>query len=156
MCLKYSLFMKHNYDTIRLNAQSGDIKRILNLIEEICDRYNLHNYFGIFSITIDEIITQIINSHIIDRDNLKIEFSFEQCSKGVLFRFNSNKELYFKVNEIIELLSSEIINTDSNKNIEIAFYIDGIDQSELITRQNIIKNYLINKTNKTTKLSHGD
>lgn len=148
--------MRHNYDIIKINADTKNSFKVINLIEEICDRYNLHNYFGIFSISADEVVNQIINNKSIDMEDFLCDFLFEQCVGGVVFSFKSNQEIFYKPSEISELLSNKIMISEDNKSLEMIFFVNGIDESELKTRQNLTRNYILIKSSPRTKISHGD
>ena len=127
--------MKQNYDTVELSADKTQRIKAQALVEEICDRFNLHNYFGILSVVIDEAM-DIIYSNTEISPEFKSDFIFEQCVNGVCFTFKSNEEVFTAVSELIEMLSNEYNILDQGKTLELIFYVNGIDEDNLKTRQN--------------------
>ncbi|MDD2488007.1 MAG: hypothetical protein WC108_00880 [Bacteroidales bacterium] len=137
--------MKHNYDTVELNADKTQRIKAQALVEEICDRFNLHNYFGIFSVVIDEAMDMIYNNPELPTD-FKSDFVFEQCVNGACFTFKTNEQIFSTVSELIEMLTNEYNILDEGKTLELIFYVNGIDEDELKTRQNHFKVFFKNKT----------
>lgn len=130
--------MKQNYDTIELSADNKQRIKAQALVEEICDRFNLHNYFGIFSVVVDEAMDMIYNNPELKTD-FKSNFSFEQCVNGVCFTFKTNEQIFTMVSELIEMLTNEYNILDDGKTLELIFYVNGIDEDELKMRQNSFK-----------------
>lgn len=148
--------MEHNYDVVRINSDKNQGIRVQALVEEICDRFNLHNYFGIFSVVADEIMNSITESLQIDKASFYADFIFEQCVGGVSFSFKSNQEVFSSVSEITELLANEYTIQEEGRNIELIFYVNGIDEVELKERQDKIKEFFRKKSAISCVISYGN
>src|SRR5574344_2964837 len=114
--------MKQNYDIVTLNSNKEQKVKALGLIEEICDRFNLPNYFGIFSMAVDEAINLIYDNRQWGQD-FKVDFSFEQCVNGVCFAFKGNEVMFSSATELIQMLSNECNILDDGKTLELIFYV---------------------------------
>lgn len=137
--------MKQNYDTVELSADKTQRIKAQALVEEICDRFNLHNYFGIFSVVVDEAMDIIYNNTELNPE-FKSDFIFEQCVNGVCFTFKTNDEIFTSVSELIEMLTNEYNILDEGKTLELIFYVNGIDEADLKTRQNHFKVFFKSKS----------
>lgn len=137
--------MKQNYDTVKLNADNNQRIRAQALVEEICDRFNLHNYFGILTIVVDEAMDLIYNNRELSPEFMT-DFIFEQCVNGVCFSFKSNEEIFTEVSELMEMLTNEYHILDSGKTLELIFYVNGIDKEDLKTRQKHFKVFFKNNS----------
>ncbi|MCK9162837.1 MAG: hypothetical protein WCR29_00925 [Bacteroidales bacterium] len=136
--------MRQNYDTIELNADRSQRIKAQALVEEICDRFNLHNYFGILSVVVDEAMDIIYNNTELSTE-FKSDFIFEQCVNGVCFTFKANEEVFTAVSELIEMLTNEYNILDEGKTLELIFYVNGIDEADLKARQNHFKVFFKSK-----------
>src|SRR5574344_183481 len=114
--------MKQNYDIVTLNSDKEQRLKARGRVEEICDRFNLPNYFGIFSVAVDEVINLIYDNKVLD-ENFKVDFSFEQCVNGVCFAFKGNEVMFSSSTELIQMLSNECNILDDGKTLELIFYV---------------------------------
>lgn len=147
--------MKQNYDTVKLSADKGQRIKAQALIEEICDRFNLHNYFGIFSVVVDEAMDIIYNNPELN-PNFTSDFTFEQCVNGVCFTFKTDQQLFTTVSELMEMLTNEYNILDEGKTLELIFYVNGIDASELKSRQESFKLFFKKKESTTAQVPSQD
>ncbi len=147
--------MKQNYDTVKLSADKGQRIKAQALIEEICDRFNLHNYFGIFSVVVDEAMDIIYNNPELN-PSFTSDFTFEQCVNGVCFTFKTDQQLFTTVSELMEMLTNEYNILDEGKTLELIFYVNGIDASELKSRQESFKLFFKKKESTTTQVPSQD
>lgn len=147
--------MKQNYDTVKLNSDKAQRIKAQALIEEICDRFNLHNYFGIFSVVVDEAMDIIYNNPELKSD-FTSDFTFEQCVNGVCFTFKSDQQLFTTVSELMEMLTNEYNILDEGRTLELIFYVNGIDAQELKTRQDSFKVFFKKKSSITNNVSSQD
>ena len=137
--------MKQNYDTVKLNADQKQRIKAQALVEEICDRFNLHNYFGIFSVVVDEAMDMIYENPELN-SAFASDFTFEQCVNGVCFNFKTNQHVFSTVTELIQMLTNEYNILDDGKTLELIFYVNGIDESELKSRQEKFKVFFKQKS----------
>lgn len=147
--------MKQNYDTVKLNSDKSQRIKAQALIEEICDRFNLHNYFGIFSVVVDEALDIIYNNPELKAD-FTSDFTFEQCVNGVCFTFKTDQQIFTTVSELMEMLTNEYNILDDGKTLELIFYVNGIDAQELKTRQDSFKLFFKKKSSITDNVSSQD
>lgn len=145
--------MEENYELISIHVNKNETNRLIASIEEICDRFNLYNYFGIFSISADEILKQNILED--SENDASIRFVFEQFVGGILFRAEGSEGNSFEITQILDLLSDEIVVSDDGESIELYFFINGIDEIELKMRKSIISKFIEEKQLDSKKISHG-
>ncbi|MDR0971232.1 MAG: hypothetical protein LBM25_02480 [Bacteroidales bacterium] len=144
--------MKENYD--KVNFKSNNPKERIEaeqLIEEVCDRLNLHNYFGIFSVVIEEVLNLIYSEENSKRDNFSTTLIFEQCVNGVCFSFHSNETLFNEVPLLVSMLTNQYNIIEEGKCLELIFYVNGIDVAELKVRQDNFKLFFHKEEIETTK-----
>jgi hypothetical protein len=131
--------------------------RISKMVEDICDKYNLHNYFGLISTSVEKAL-DLVNEQLAGDNSTKIEFSFEQCIGGVCFVVSSEHNIFQDLNfkhelsacegssysseVLIQMLTNELCVIDEGKGLEMIFYVNGIEPEQLINRQQQIKAYL--------------
>lgn len=144
--------MKQNYDIVSLNSNKEHKGKVLGLVEEICDRFNLQNYFGIFSVAVDEAMNLIYDNKTLN-ENFKVDFSFEQCVNGVCFTFKGNQVMFTSITDIIQLLTNECNILDEGRTLELIFYVSGIDTDQLKARQERFKIYFKQKEPIENKIS---
>lgn len=145
--------MKQNYDIVTLNSNHSQRIKAQALVEEICDRFNLHNYFGILSVVVDEALDIIYNNPELD-SNFNSDFSFEQCVNGVCFVFKTNQQVFTSITELIQMLTNEYNILDDGKTLELIFYVSGIDEEELKTRQEKFKVFFTQKSIHTKSIEN--
>ena len=144
--------MKQNYDIVKLNANQSQRIKAQALVEEICDRFNLHNYFGILSVVVDEALDIIYTNPQLD-SNFNSDFSFEQCVNGVCFVFKTNQQVFTSVT-LIQMLTNEYNILDDGKTLELIFYVSGIDEQELKNRQEKFKVLFTQKSINTKSIEN--
>ncbi|MDR1724870.1 MAG: hypothetical protein LBR28_00545 [Bacteroidales bacterium] len=139
--------MKSELNKIRVDKSNA--YKIGRMIEDICDKYNLHNYFGLISTTVayaGNIVLSALN------DDERIIFTFNQCIGGVSFSLKSERNIFenldFNIDYtsqspelIIKMLTNEVYIQQEGKELEMVFYVNGIEPAQLLTRQDKLKTY---------------
>jgi len=135
--------------------------KIGRMIEEICDKYNLHNYFGLISVAVAQ-ACEIAFARI--EKNKKITFSYSQCVGGVCFALQSKSQIFKDLNfnsdidcnstnqapeTIIKMLTNELYVNEDGRELEMIFYVNGIEPDKLLDRQNKLKTYFNKPLTKT-------
>lgn len=129
--------------------------KINNLIENICQEYNISYYYGIISVSIEHVLDLVMSFYSNTVAKEEIVFCFEQCVGGVSFSieckdeifssmvFDRNKEIEdLDVNAfLISKLSDKVIVLEEGRKLELLFFVNGIEPELLLDRQEKIKEY---------------
>jgi hypothetical protein len=139
----------------KIKVTKSNAFQIGRMVEDICDKYNLHNYFGVISTAVVQAAEMAF--YRVDEDD-KLEFSFTQCIGGMSFLLLSEGDIFANLdfsqdithNEgvqsaetIIKALTDEVYVQDGGKGLELVFYVNGIEPNQLQNRQSKVKDYLL-------------
>ncbi|MDR1005473.1 MAG: hypothetical protein LBL74_01220 [Bacteroidales bacterium] len=130
----------------KIKVTKANVYLIQRMIEDVCDKYNLGNYFGIISTAVSQAVDLAI---LTQEDEDRLEFSFDQCVGGMSFCLRSRTDVFSDLNaegflsDIIKSLADEVSISEEGKMIEMIFYVTGIEHSVLQNRQSKFKEYFI-------------
>ncbi|MDR1846695.1 MAG: hypothetical protein LBR17_01075 [Bacteroidales bacterium] len=134
-------------DITAIKVSKSNIYQIERMIEDICDKYNLHNYFGLISTSVANAVFIALRS-ITEEEQLT--FSFTQCIGGMSFALQGESKIFANFNSndnnqsletIIKMLSNEVYVFEEGKGLEMIFYVNGIEPVQLLNRQKRFKSY---------------
>ncbi|MDR0790174.1 MAG: hypothetical protein LBO06_05225 [Bacteroidales bacterium] len=145
--------MKNEITKIKVGKSNA--YQIGRMIEDVCDKYNLHNYFGLISTAVAQ-ATEMAFYKLKDED--KLEFSFAQCIGGMSFALLSESNVFADLDfnqdiaqsndhetpeSLIKVLTNEVYVLEEGKGLEMVFYVNGIEMNQLQNRQSKFKNYFL-------------
>ncbi len=133
--------------------------KINNIIENICQEYNISYYYGTISVSIEHVLDLITSFYGNARGKEEIVFCFEQCVGGVSFSIECQDEIFssmiFDKEKgiedldvdvfLISKLTDKVIVLEGGRKLELLFFVNGIEPELLLGRQEKIKEYNSNR-----------
>ena len=139
----------------KIKVSKSNAYQIGRMLENVCDKYNLHNYFGLISTSIIQ-AAEIAFERLQSED--KLEFSFAQCVGGMSFMLSSEAKIFADLDlsedivqdgepqtpeAIIKSLTNEAYILEEGSALEMIFYVNGIEPHQLRVRQDRVKEYFL-------------
>lgn len=136
-----------------------DSNKISDFIENICQEHNITYYCGAISVCVEQVVNLLRAFYENEKDK-QVLLCFEQCVGGVSFSIECDKDVFSSMNFdknkeieadsdvdvfLISKLSDQIIVSKEGKNIELLFYVNGIEPELLLDRQEKIKQFYFKK-----------
>ncbi len=152
--------MKTEQRTLRLQSLPENIHQVEQLIEDICDDYNLnHSYLGCINVALTEAFTNALEHGNKRNPEKTITITFEKRSTGLTFSIkdegegfdyqsipdvkDDGKEKTFPGRGIflIKSLSDDVSFIGNGNEIEIGFKISSIDFETAVDRIKKLRDY---------------
>lgn len=153
--------MNNNIFSLTLSPYTDKSCKVENLLEQVCDSMNLHNYFGILSIMAQGAIS--LAKHRKTRVPIQeTTFSFQLCKGGFQMEIQADQPLFDEnITEketiektldenqeypfLLKRLADNVTIQDNGKRAIITFFIQGIEQIYELERHVLFSSYFQRK-----------
>ncbi len=147
--------MKKKYDEIIIESHPQNVILVQNMIEGICDQYNIPNHYGQLSVAIIEAVENAIKHGNGSDKSKKVSIKAKKSFGGISFKITDegkgfNTKKYESLDDVIEhgngiflmkTLSNRVTFLDKGRSVELFFSIDGISSSKALERKSLMEKY---------------
>lgn len=142
-------------EILQIKSEKSNIVAVQNFIEDICDHYNIHNYFGTISMAVIEAVENAIEHGNKESKEKIVSVGFEQCDGGLKFQVSDEGQGFdfMKFNELpeesgsgeglflMQTLSNKVKFLNNGSSVELTFFVNGIDVAKSVSRQVALEQY---------------
>lgn len=140
---------------IVLQSNKENIARAEELIYDICDEYNVHNYIGVIEVAVMQAVTNAIEHGNEFQDTKNVVLSWGSCKGGMFFEIE-DQGLGFDFDQYGDLplgegrgegifmmrtLADQVVYSKDGSKVRLEFSIEGIDKKDQKSRKDVLVNF---------------